>query len=456
MGQSPIFSTKNKNKNLTMSKLWLIVQREYLTRVRTKAFILGTLLAPLGLVIYTLVIVGLTKYQGSEESKIAIFDESHIIKSIPDEKGIRYIPSGEKTLEMLKMEAKEKKIDGVLRIPALTTLQTKDITTFYYSDEKLAPEKSDKIERRIASKIREFKIDSLHLNRQSLEGLETKVSIDPESITKKDVEQSKYTAGVGIALGGFMAFIMFFMVLMYGNMVMRSVMEEKTNRIVEVMMSTVRPFELMLGKILGTGAVGLTQVVAWLVLSTGVSFVMSLFLGENMQQMQMNSQIKGQIDPELAQDMMGKMMTEMSQQNWPLLLTAFVIFFLGGYFIYASMFAAIGSAMSDDMADGQALVLPVTIPLVIAFYIVMMAGIRNPDSGLMVFASLFPLFSPIVMPFRMAFNPPWWQIALSLSLVVLSAIFFVWLAGRIYRVGILLYGKKVTFKEIGKWLFYKG
>jgi ABC-2 type transport system permease protein len=441
-----------------MSKLWLIVQREYITRVRTKAFILGTLLAPLGLIVYTLVIVGLTKYQGSEESKIAIFDESHIIKTIPDEKGIRYISSGDKTLEMLKTEAKEKKIDGVLRIPALTTLQTKDITTFYYSDEKLAPEKSDKIERRIAAKIREFKIDSLHLNRQSLEGLETNISIDPESITDngKDADQSQYTAGVGIALGGFMAFIMFFMVLMYGNMVMRSVMEEKTNRIVEVMMSTVRPFELMLGKILGTGAVGLTQVVAWLVLSTGVSFIMSLFLGGNVQQMQLDSQMKGQIDPEMAQDMMSKMITEISHQNWPLLLTAFVIFFLGGYFIYASMFAAIGSAIGDDMADAQSLVLPVTIPLVIAFYIVMMAGIRNPDSGLMVFASLFPLFSPIVMPFRMAFNPPWWQIALSLSLVVLAAFFFVWLAGRIYRVGILLYGKKVTFKEIGKWLFYKG
>jgi ABC-2 type transport system permease protein len=440
-----------------MSKLWLIVQREYITRVRTKAFILGTLLAPLGLVVYTLVIVGLTKYQGSEESKIAILDESHIIKSIPDEKGIRYIPSGDKTLEMLKMEVKEKKIDGVLRIPALTTLQTKDITTFYYSDDKLAPEKSNKIEQRIAAKIRNFKIDSLHLNRQSLEGLETNVSIDPESITKKDVEQSQYTAGVGIALGGFMAFIMFFMVLMYGNMVMRSVMEEKTNRIVEVMISTVRPFELMLGKILGTGAVGLTQVVAWLVLSTGASFLMSLFIGGDMQQLQSTGQMSGaKIDPEQAQDMITKMMAEISQQNWPLLLTAFVIFFLGGYFIYASMFAAIGSAIGDDMADAQSLVLPVTIPLVIAFYIVMMAGVRNPDSGLMVFASLFPLFSPIVMPFRMAFNPPWWQIALSLSLVVLSALFFVWLAGRIYRVGILLYGKKVTFKEIGKWLFYKG
>lgn len=150
-----------------------------------------------------------------------------------------------------------------------------------------------------------------------------------------------------------------------------------------------------------------------------------------------------------------RFMAEMSKQNWPLIIFAFIIFFLGGYFIYSSMFAAIGSAMGDDFGEGQALVLPVTIPIALAIYIVFFAGIRNPDSTLMVFASLFPLFSPIVMPFRMAFNPPWWQIVLSLVLVVAAAFFFVWLAGRIYRVGILLYGKKVTFKEIGKWMFYK-
>jgi ABC-2 type transport system permease protein len=150
------------------------------------------------------------------------------------------------------------------------------------------------------------------------------------------------------------------------------------------------------------------------------------------------------------------MMAELGKQNWPLLIGSFIIFFLGGYFIYSSMFAAIGSAMGDDLGEGQSLTLPVTIPIILAFYIIAFVGIRNPDSGLMVFASIFPLFSPIVMPFRMAFNPPWWQVAGSLLLVIASAVFFVWLAGRIYRVGILLYGKKVTFKEIGKWMFYKG
>ncbi len=438
-----------------MSKLQLIIKREYLTRVRKKSFIIGTLLAPVGLLVYFLVIVGLTKYQGGSEVKVAVLDEAGVVGTIPDEKGVRYIPAGDKTLEQLKTEVTAQKYDGVLRIPALTTLKQKDLTIYYYSDAKLAPEKRELIERRISGKVRDFKIDSLHLDRASLENLDTDISIDPEKITEKGEDESKYTIGVGLGIGGIMAFIMFFMVMMYGQMVMRSVMEEKTNRIVEVMMSSVRPFDLMLGKIIGAGAVGLTQVLAWIVLSGAVMFVVPLLVDVDPQAMQ-PPMAAGQpaIDPEMAQGEAFRLFAELGKQNWTLLIGSFVIFFLGGYFIYSSLFAAIGSAMGDDYGEGQALVLPVTIPIILAFYIVAFVGIRNPDSGLMVFASLFPLFSPIVMPFRMAFSPPAWQIGLSLALVIAAAFFFVWLAGRIYRVGILLYGKKVTFKEIGKWLFY--
>lgn len=439
-----------------MSKLSLIIKREYLTRVRKKSFIIGTLLAPVGLLVYFLVIIGLTKYESGGEINVAVLDEARIVGTIPDEKGVRYIPAGAKTLEELKSETVEGAYHGVLRIPQLTTLKQKDLTVFYYSDKKLAPEKRELIERRIAGKIRDFKIDSLHLDRASLENLDTDISIDPENITGEGEDESKYTAGVGLAIGGIMAFIMFFMVMMYGQMVMRSVMEEKTNRIVEVMMSSVRPFQLMLGKIIGAGAVGLTQVLAWVLLSGAVVFLLPFIVDVDPQQMQPPVTAgQPQIDPEVAQGEAFRIFSELSKQNWPLIVSAFIIFFLGGYFIYSSLFAAIGSAMGDDYGEGQALVLPVTIPIILAFYIVAFVGIRNPDSGLMVFASLFPLFSPIAMPFRMAFSPPGWQIALSLILVVAAAFFFVWLAGRIYRVGILLYGKKVTFKEIGRWLFYR-
>ncbi|MBK8965712.1 MAG: ABC transporter permease [Saprospiraceae bacterium] len=438
-----------------MSKLKLIIQREYLTRVRKKSFIIGTLLAPVGLLVYFLVIVGLTKYESGGEINVVVQDEAGVVGIIPDEKGVRYIPSGGRTLEQLKEAVVEGQYDGVLRIPQLASLKQNDLTIFYYSDKKMAPEKREFIERRVAKKVREFKIDSLHLDRASLEYLDTDVSIDPEKITEKGEDESKYTIGVGLVIGGIMAFIMFFMVMMYGQMVMRSVMEEKTNRIVEVMMSSVRPFQLMLGKIIGAGAVGLTQVVAWIVLSGAVMFVVPLLVDVDPQAMQPPVTAgQPQIDPEMAQGEAFRVFSELGKQNWTLLVGSFVIFFLGGYFIYSSMFAAIGSAMGDDYGEGQALVLPVTIPIILAFYIVAFVGIRNPDSGLMVFASMFPLFSPIVMPFRMAFSPPMWQIILSLVLTIGAAFFFVWMAGRIYRVGILLYGKKVSFKEIGKWLFY--
>ncbi|MBN8678376.1 MAG: ABC transporter permease [Chitinophagales bacterium] len=439
-----------------MSKLSLIIKREYLTRVRKKSFIIGTLLAPVGLLVYMLVIVGLSSYQGGDEIKVAVLDEAKIVGNLPDEKGVRFLPSGNKTLDQLKTEVTEKKIDGVLRVPPVSNFQQKDHTIYYYSDDKLAPEKSGLIEKRIAGKIKEFKMDSLKLDAGQLKLLESDVSIDPEGInSNQDDDQSKYTAGVGLAVGGIMTFLLFFMVLMYGQMVMRSVMEEKTNRIVEVMMSSVRPFDLMMGKIIGAGLVGLTQVVAWVILSGAVSFLVPLVTGMGSVEPPMTPG-NATMDPEMMQDTGMRIMTELSKQNWPLLIGSFIIYFLGGYFIYSSMFAAVGSAMGDDLGEGQSLTLPATLPLILAFYIVSMAGWRNPDSGLMVFSSIFPLFSPIAMPFRLAFNPPWWQVAISLILVVASAVFFVWLAGRIYRVGILMYGKKVTLKEMWKWTFYKG
>ncbi len=439
-----------------MSKLGLIIRREYLTRVRKKSFIIGTLLAPVGLLIYFLVIVFLTKYEGSGELKIAVLDEAGMLGVVPDDRGIRYIPTPDKSLDVLKQAVKEGQYDGVLVVPSLRSIQQKSLTIYYYSDDKLAPEKRQLIERRITQKVRDFKIDSLKLDRSFLQSLEMDVSIDPESISRADQDESKYTASVGLIIGTIVAFIMFFMVMMYGQMVMRSVMEEKTSRIVEVMMSSVKPFELMLGKIIGAGAVGLTQVLAWIILGGGVMLLVPLLVNVDPQAMQPPVGAgAAAIDTEEAQAEAFQLLQEIGKQNWPLLIGAFVVFFLGGYFIYASLFAAIGSAMSDDYGEGQALVLPVTIPIILAFYIVAFVGMRSPNSGLMVFASLFPLFSPIAMPFRMAFSPPTWQIVLSLLIVVASAFFFVWLAGRIYRVGILLYGKKVTLKEIGKWLFYR-
>lgn len=246
---------------------------------------------------------------------------------------------------------------------------------------------------------------------------------------------------------------MYMTVFIYGMMVMRSVMEEKTNRIVEVMISSVKPFQLMLGKIIGVGAVGLTQVAIWAILIPTMSFLVTLLFGFDSAQMN-TSMPAAEINPDDTEAMIALAMGELTGQNWALILPLFILYFLGGYFLYSSLFAAVGSAMGDDLGEGQALTLPITIPVIIAFYI-MFVAVQAPNSSLAVWASIFPLFSPIVMPARLAFEPPMWEILLSIAVLIASCTFFVWLSGRIYRVGILMYGKKVTFKELGKWLFYR-
>lgn len=255
----------------------------------------------------------------------------------------------------------------------------------------------------------------------------------------------------------FLGIIMYMVVLIYGSIVMRSVMEEKTNRIVEVIMSSVKPFQLMLGKIIGSAGVGTTQMIIWAILNALIFIAVQSFMGIDAAASSTAGLPEGAsaIDPNDANAMFAQIMEEVGKQNWWYIIISSILFFIGGYFLYASMFAAIGSAVGDDMGEGQSLTFPIMIPIILAFIIMTSVVMRSPNSSLSVFASIFPLFSPIVMPGRLAFDPPWWQVALSIILLFATAILFVWIAGRIYRVGILMYGKKVTFKEIGRWMFYR-
>lgn len=213
----------------------------------------------------------------------------------------------------------------------------------------------------------------------------------------------------------------------------------------------------MLGKIIGVGAVGLTQFVIWAILIPVLAIGISLIMGVDTEQA-MAMQQSGAMGGPSSMDSSGldpaMLIVEIQRMNWWLILSMFIIFFVGGFFIYSSLFAAVGSAIGDDIGEGQSLTLPITIPVILAFYI-MIVAIRSPNSSLAVWSSIFPLFSPIVMPARMAFNPPAWQIILSVVLLIGTSLLFVWISGRIYRIGILMYGKKASFKEIGKWLFRK-
>jgi len=436
-----------------MNKLGLIIRREYLTRVTRRSFILATLLTPLGFAVFFVVVGLIFSYESDDSQRIAIVDQGNILnKSIKDDENL-YFKFVNDNLETLRDDFEDSDYDGIVVLPEITNLLDKTYTFYYYSDKQPTLDVETLIQSRIRSSIRDYKIEQLQLDRQQLEALDTRVELDPEPIDPEGDDASKLTGAIAAGIGSIMGIIMYFVVFIYGMMVMRSVMEEKTNRIVEVMISSVRPFQLMLGKIIGVGAVGLTQVAIWAILIPLTSMLVNLFFGFDTSQMD-SAAAASEVNTDDMESMIMLAMNEISSQNWLLIFPLFVIYFLGGYFLYSSLFAAVGSAMGDDLGEGQSLTLPITIPVIIAFYI-MIVAIQAPNSSLAVWSSIFPLFSPIVMPARLAFDPPVWEILLSVALLIATAIFFVWLSSRIYRVGILMYGKKVNLKELSKWIFYR-
>lgn len=439
-----------------MDKLWLIIQREYLTRVKKMSFILATILTPIAFGLFFIVVGFIFSYEDGDVKQIAISDPGNVlsVSKLPNTKSITFTKP-QKDLEELKKDVENEKYSGVIAIPVVKNIYDKSIeVNYFYAESELDIDSKLKIEGSLGRFFREYKIKELGLDKKELEALEGDISISPRSLLN-DEKDTSMKAGVGAALGGFMGFIMYITVFIYGMMVMRSVMEEKVNRIVEVMISSVKPFQLMMGKIIGVGGVGLTQVAIWAILIPIISISVQLIFGfdpEAMNEGAAGMSGGGGMDPDDMQLYAAQVITELKSQNWWLIAPLFILYFLGGYFLYASMFAAVGSAMGDDLGEGQALTIPITIPVVLALYI-MMVAVKSPNSSLAVWASIFPLFSPIVMPSRLAFSPPAWQIALSVVVLIATCIFFVWLSARIYRVGILMYGKKVTFKEIGKWMF---
>ncbi|MFK7935163.1 MAG: ABC transporter permease [Saprospiraceae bacterium] len=437
-----------------MKKLWLIIQREYLTRVKKRTFILTTLLTPLGIAAFIMLASLIFGYESDDAKKIAIVDESGIMKQrITDESNL-YFKFEKQSLAELKENFGENGYSGILVIPPVKDVKVKSHDIFYYAEEQLGLDMQAAIQGKVRRAIRDYKATELNIDQENLKLLDTKVSLDPEPITETANNDSKFTSAIGAGLGMFMGFIMYTIVFIYGMMVMRGVMEEKTSRISEVMISSVRPIQLMLGKIIGIGGVGLTQLAIWLVLIPGTVFLVQVVLGIDANQMTANANMPNNIDPSDFEEMAVLMAQEIDAINWWKIIPLFIFYFLGGYFLYASLFAAVGSAVGDDTGDSQALTLPISLPVILALYI-MMVAVQSPNSSLAVWSSIFPLFAPIVMPARLAFNPPLWQILLSMASLVLTIILIGWLAGRIYRIGILMYGKRTSFKELGKWLFYK-
>ena len=438
-----------------MNKLLLIIKREYISRVTSKSFILTTLLTPLAIVLFTAVVTLIFSYETDEVQNIAVIDEAKILDgSIKDEENL-FFHFEKKSLEEVLSGIEKSSYSGVLYVPAIKEVMEKQYTVFYYAAKQPGLSIQFKIKDRVEEALRDFKIVQLKLDKEQIAALDTKIILEPEPISKDEVDSSRLTSAIAAVIGMSMGFIMYMTVFIYGMMVMRSVMEEKMNRIVEVMISSVKPFQLMLGKIIGVGGVGLTQVLVWVILVPVLLLITRLIMGIDLStNMSMAQGATPDFNPDDMQAMVALAMKEFNQINWWLIVPLFILFFLGGYFLYSSLFAAVGSAIGDDMGESSSLTLPITIPVILALYI-MMQSVESPDSSLARWSSMFPLFSPIVMPARLAFNPPWWEVALSLTILIGTAMFFVWISGRIYRVGILLYGKKAGMKELVKWVFMK-
>ena len=364
----------------------------------------------------------------------------------------------DKDLSVLKEDYSSLGYDLLVVVPPLKDTATMNVSASYFSKEKPSLMLLESIESHLSDQIERYRMKRSNIDQSLLDSLRADVNIENGLLDANDPSGSPATGKlnilIGTVLGGLMGFLMYLVIFIYGSMVMRSVMEEKLSRIVEVMVSSVRPIEMMLGKLIGVGGVGLTQLALWAVLIPIVLVVVSAFLpGVDHSQMSNLNQVT-QVDQESLEGFSGsQLIAAIFNIKWWLILPVFIIFFLGGYFIYSSLFAAMGSAINEDMGEGQQLMMPIVFVVLIAFYM-LFPVLSNPNGSLAVFASLFPLFSPIIMPARLAFDPPWWQIVLSIVLMLATVWFFIWLTGRIYRVGILMYGKKATIKEMIKWIRY--
>ncbi len=447
-----------------MNKLGLIIQREYMTRVAKKSFILITLLSPLIFVALFTLPVLLAMYSGKgEQKKIALKDEAGIFTGIPEPTERATYTLETVPIELLKKTYKEKGYDGVLHIAALASDTSGSQSATYYSDGQLSLSARGQIEGMLEDRIETQRIRKSGYDVALLKSFRMHVDLEQKELAFNDKgelleTEKENSAGIATAIGFISGFIIYIILIFYGAMIMRSVMEEKTNRIVEVIISSVKPIQLMMGKIIGVSAVGLTQMFIWIILTMILTSVVTLFLNVDPATVQtgmpgMNGM--GQQPSTEAAAQFGETLSLLKSQNWGYIIPVFLFYFLGGYFIYASLFAAVGSAMGDDMGEGQSLSMVAMFPIIISI-IMISPVVENPTGSLARWASIFPLSSPVLMPARIAFEPPVWEVILSMGVLAFTAFFFVWLSARIYRVGILMYVKKATLGELWKWMLYKG
>ncbi|WP_407405549.1 ABC transporter permease [Chryseobacterium sp.] len=434
-----------------MNNIFLITKREFLTQVKKKSFVILTLLAPLMIIGFGAV-VGLMFKANESHNVIEVVDNSGIftgkLKST-DQLEYVFVPVQDENSKVSTLK-ENKDIDGILILPQITSNNFDDIekNSRLLVNTKLGFDTKQDIISDISNVIKKEKIKQLGIAETQLENLDKNFSLKTINVNDDDKEDSNLSFGVKTGLSMGLMYVTFMFIIIYGVRVMRSVLEEKNNRVVEIIISSVKPFELMMGKILGVTMVALTQFIIWITMSVAGA----LFLNTGFSALQNN--IPGQSDSVLNKFDILKLGTEISHTlldlNFPLIIFVFIVFFLLGYIFYSSIYAAIGSAV-DNETETQQFTLFAILPLSLGMY-GSFSVMNNPDGPLGVWLSIIPFTSPVAMIARIPFGVPAWQIALSIFLLLITTIFMIFLAGKIYRVGILMYGNKATLKEIWKWI----
>ncbi len=424
-----------------------------------------SILGPLLFAAFLVLPSWLATMEDKEVKKIAVVDETYILgKNIPETEYLKFSYIHGADLETIKNNFTNLDYYGILYIPE--NILTSN-TSILYSDKQPSLSTRMHISNSLENEIEKQKLKAENIENldEILKAVETSVNLRNITFTEEGEEQESH-AGLAMGIGYVGGMLIYFFIFLFGAMVMRGVIEEKANRIVEVIVSSVRPFQLMMGKIVGVGLVGLTQFIIWviltLVLVIGVQRAFFPEINQSPTQQVISQDIMSSSEGSTVESFGGsgenmevleEIFTSLDTVNFGLILGMFLFYFLGGYLLYASFFAIIGSAV-DNETDTQQFMFPVTVPLIIGIF-VMINTIQNPEGSIAFWFSIIPFTSPIVMMVRIPFNPPVWELILSMVVLILTFIASVWMAGKIYRTGILMYGKKVNYKELWKWLRYK-
>jgi len=443
-----------------MHKIFLIIKREYLTRVRKKSFLVMTFLGPL-LFAGMLVVPTWMAMNADEKHRVEVIDETGLFDSIPESKTVKF-DHPPVTLEQAQMGFYDTPYSAILYIP-VNVMNGNTVKIFY--KKQLGSSVENYIKSSLEKMVYSYKLVANKIDIKAIRSAETTLNL----VTEKQSEsgQTKRTnTGIYTVLGYAGGLLIYMFIFMYGIQVMRGVMEEKTNRIVEIILSSVKPFQLMMGKIIGIALVGLTQFLLWLILTICVySVIETTILKGTKEKVAEQAYLKEQVFKKGS----NLQALEMSKKNAPgevfelyesvksvnfvEILICFFFYFLGGYLLYSALYAAVGSAV-DSETDTQQFMLPISLPIILSFVFIQNV-LQNPEGSLAYWLSMIPFTSPIIMMVRLPFGVPLQEVVLSISLLIAGFIATTWLAAKIYRTGILMYGKKVTYKELWKWLSYK-